>query len=52
MVDLLVGADAETTKTNISNFEKTFNKMIADGVKKAMGNSTPTAATQSNGISR
>lgn len=51
LVHMLVGADAETTKANITDFEKTYNKMVAAGVKKALGQSstTPTAASNISG---
>ena len=54
MVDLLVGADAETTQANISKFEKSFNKMIADGVKKTLAgeHTTPKAGSSSGGITK
>lgn len=51
LVGMLVGSDAETTKANITEFEKTYNKMVAAGVKKALGQSasTPAAASQTSG---
>lgn len=48
LLDVLVGSDAETTKTNIDEFSKMFNDAVEAEVKKRIAGNTPKAGNGKN----
>lgn len=47
LLDVLVGKDAETTKSNVDSFVKLFNQTIDEEVKKRIAGNTPKSGSKS-----